>query len=876
MRSHERLSIMAEGMLRLLPLVIGPAILLPLAIYAFRRRRVRGAAWYCGVLLAIAWWSALYAVELAIPNPDHKMIALKLKYIGVAALPATWLAFILDFVGREPAVVKRAGRRMLAIAVLVVLTTWTNDWHHLFWGQMTADPVGTLYTLTGRGPGFWLNVTYTYAVLLMGLAILVVQAIQSPYLYLKRAVILVLATVLPWIGNLIFVASGELPGTIDLTPFLFTCTAVISALAVFRYQVLEPIPTLRDARIGVIGDGLLILDRSRRIADLNHAAETMIGRSRANAAGELIDQVLPNWPPDSDVEVREDITLTGADGVRTYDVRITPIQAQGARLTGYVVLLRDVTERRHAEAALRDSELQFRELVENARDLICTCDLEGRILSVNRAGLALTGYTSDALVGHPLLEFVAPESREDAAALFTGTQTDLRRDRTEIALISSGGQRVVLELVSWVQRRKRIPIAIQAIGRDVTERRRLEDDLRQAQRMEAVGKLAGGVAHDFNNLLTAILGFASLAEAEQKEGTPLHDYLAQIRRSGEQAAALTRQLLAFGRRQMLRPVDLDLNHVVDDTQKMLRRLIGEDIELVVQLAADLSLVRADRSQVEQVIVNLAVNARDAMPRGGQITIRTENVLVEPRTSPAMPGMPAGAYAALIVEDTGEGIHPAVLGRIFEPFFTTKAFGRGSGLGLATVYGVVKQSKGDIHVESAPGQGTTFTVLLPAVTRAAALAEAIADQSRDAQTAAVIANGASVLIVEDDIGVRKFTAQVLRDAGWTALEAEDPAGALAIASCESQPIDLLLTDVVLPGVNGSELAERVCTMRPGLRVLFMSGYAPEEIVASGALPMGEQLIRKPFTPSVLRQRVAQMLKSPAAPEVRGATGKRSAG
>jgi PAS domain S-box-containing protein len=845
---------------RLLPLIIGPAILLPLAIYAFRRRRVRGAAWYSAVLLAIAWWTALYALELAIGAPDAKLIALKLKYVGVVALPVAWLGFILDFVGHEPAFVLRVGRRMAVVAFVALLSAWTNDWHQLFWGQMTVVPAGQLYTFIGRGPGFWLNVLYTYSVLIVGLAILVAQAIQSPYVYRTRTLILLLATVLPWIGNLIFVARGEEPGTIDITPFLFTCTAVISALAIFRYRVLEPIPTLRDARIEVIGDGLLILDRSRRIADLNRAAETMIGRNRAGATGEPIERVLPDWPAEIDKEIQQDLTLSSAGVGRIYDVRITPIQAQGVRLTGYVVLLRDVTARRHAEAALRDSELRYRELVENAHDLICTCDLNGRILSVNQAGLDLTGYTSEALVGHPLLDFVAPESREQAAALFTGTHSDALADRTEIALLASDGHRVVLELVSWLQRRNGVPIAVQAIGRDVTERRILEEELRQAQRMEAVGKLAGGVAHDFNNLLTAILGFASLAEAEQEQGTPVHDCLVQIRRSGEQAAALTTQLLAFGRRQMLRPVDLDLNHVVDDTQKMLRRLIGEDVELIVQLAGDLSLVRADRSQVEHIIVNLAVNARDAMPRGGRLTIRTENVVVEPRTSPIVPGTAAGNYAALIVEDTGGGIHPAVLGHIFEPFFTTKAFGRGSGLGLATVYGVVKQSRGDIQVRSIPGQGTVFTVLLPAVTPAGRSMETAANQDLDAEAAASMPNAGSVLIVEDDIGVRKFTAQVLRDAGWIALEAEDPAGALAIASRESQPIDLLLTDVVMPGLNGSELAERVCAMRPGLRVLFMSGYAPEEIVASGALATGEQLIRKPFTPSVLRQRVAQTLKS----------------
>ena len=328
---------------------------------------------------------------------------------------------------------------------------------------------------------------------------------QSPYLYRKRTVILVSATVVPWLGNVIFVARIEGAGTIDSTPFLFTCTAIIAAVAVFRYRVLEPIPTLLDARIEVIGDGFLIVDRELRVADLNGAAEAIIGRDRATAAGVRVDQVLPDWPAHIDGDVRQDLTLAAADGTRVYDVRITPIQAGGEHFTGYVVLLRDVTEHR-----------------------------------------------------------------------------------------------------------------------------RLEEDLRQAQKMESVGKLAGGIAHDFNNLLTAIIGYAALAEGEVVRGTPLHEWIAQIRRSGEQAAALTSQLLAFGRRQVLRPVDLDLNAVVDDIQKMLRRLIGERIELVVQLATGLTRVRADRSQVEQVIMNLVVNARDAMPRGGRITIRTHDLTDEPR------------------------------------------------------------------------------------------------------------------------------------------------------------------------------------------------------------------------------------------------------
>jgi PAS domain S-box-containing protein len=661
----------------------------------------------------------------------------------------------------------------------------------------------------------------------------------------------VLAVVLPWLGNVVFVSRSEAAGTIDATPFLFTCTAVMAAVAVFRYRVLEPIPTLLDARIEVIGDGFLIVDQSLRIADLNRAAEAIIRRDRAAAAGERIERVLRDWPADIEHEVRQDLTLSAADGTRTYDVRITPIQPAGERRSGYVVLLRDVTEHRLAEAALRDSELRYRGLVENARDLICTCDLDGHILTMNQAGLDLTGYASAELVGRRIFDLVAPESRDHAAAVFTGVKPDGPAGTTEVSVLTRDGHTIVLELASWPQCRDGVAIAVQAIGRDVTERRRLEEDLRQAQKMESVGKLAGGIAHDFNNLLTAIIGYASLAEAEQTPGTALHEWIEQIRRSGEQAATLTSQLLAFGRRQVLRPVDLDLNAVVDDIQKMLRRLIGERIELVVHLAPDLARVRADRSQIEQVIVNLVVNARDAMPRGGRLTISTDNA------------PPPGGHAVLSVDDTGEGIAPAILERIFEPFFTTKPLGRGTGLGLATVYGIVKQSGGDIQVQSAPARGARFTVLLPTVSSSSEAVEPqVSARAQGDAPASARVRGATVLIVEDDPGVRSFAAQVLRDAGTIVFEAGNAAEALAIAARESKPLDLLLTDVVLPGIDGGDLAGRLRALRPGLRVLFMSGYTPEEIVVGAALASDGLLLRKPFLPATLRERVAHVLTQPS--------------
>ncbi len=423
-----------------------------------------------------------------------------------------------------------------------------------------------------------------------GIAVLVSQAVQSPYLYRKRATVLIVATLLPWVGNLLFLAGDELPGSVDPTPFLFACTAVLAAVAVFRYGVLDPIPTLRDARIEIIGDALMILDARRRIADLNRAAVALLGRSRAAAAGVFVDDVLQGLGHSDTQPVRGDLSRQTPAGDRVFDASLTPIRTRDDRLTGYVVLLRDVTEQRH-----------------------------------------------------------------------------------------------------------------------------LEEQLRQAQKMEAVGKLAGGVAHDFNNLLTAIIGFASLAVDEVPADSPAQQSLAHIRRSAEQAASLTRQLLAFGRRQILQPEVLDLGEVVGHVLPMLRRLIGADITVTTDLGAGVPLIRADRTQVQQVLLNLVVNARDAMPRGGLLTIRTSLTTVEARSNGG-PDVAPGQYVVLEVADTGEGVDAATADRIFEPFFTTKAFGQGTGLGLSTVYGIAKQSGGDVQVQSTPGRGATFRVLLPAARR----------------------------------------------------------------------------------------------------------------------------------------------------------------
>jgi nitrogen-specific signal transduction histidine kinase len=392
------------------------------------------------------------------------------------------------------------------------------------------------------------------------------------------------------------------------------------------------------------------------------------------------------------------------------------------------------------------------------------------------------------------------------------------------------------------------------VQHDITERRRLEEQYLQAQKMEAVGRLAGGIAHDFNNLLTVILGYGDVVLGQLPRGSPARDLVTEMVRAGERAAALTRQLLAFSRQQMLAPRVLDLNAVVTDLERMLRRVIGEDVALRTSLQPALGHVKADPGQVEQVVLNLAVNARDAMPTGGKLTIETHDVELDEGYARSRPEARPGRHVLLAVSDSGCGMTAEVLAHAFEPFFTTKGPGKGTGLGLATVHGIVKQAGGHVAVYSEPGLGTTFKVYLPRVHEPVSRGKSRAGQAplpRGTET---------LLLVEDDESVRSLTGMVLRQGGYTVLEAGDGGEAVRIAGGHAGSIHLLVTDVVLPQTGGRQLAERLLGLHPGMRVLYLSGYTDDAVVRHGILEDQVHFLSKPFSPAVLALKVREVLDS----------------
>ncbi|MBZ5660986.1 MAG: PAS domain S-box protein [Acidobacteriia bacterium] len=509
---------------------------------------------------------------------------------------------------------------------------------------------------------------------------------------------------------------------------------------------------------------------------------------------------------------------------------------------------------------LTEQEEMFRLITENADDLITVIDLEGHRQYSSPGYSKIFGYSSEELLGTPIDEQIHPDDREAIHVVRRETFEKGSAPRQEYRFRQKDGEWRTLESNASPVRNHLGEIEkIVVVSRDITERklaeqmlRQRDEQLRQAQKMEAVGRLSGGIAHDFNNLLGVIIGYSESLEHQLAQDDPLRKSAEQIRKAGERAAALTHQLLAFSRQQVLQPKILDLNAVVIDMGKMLRRLIGVDIELTTRLDSQLGRVKADQSQIEQVIVNLAVNARDAMPEGGSLVIETSNTFVNETLARGLPFLRPGPHILLTVSDTGTGMDLLTQRHIFEPFFTTKAPGKGTGLGLATVYGVVKQSGGVVGVDSNPGKGSRFKIYLPQAE------SSMAAPAPDPVRGEASKGNDTILLVEDEEALLNLTAGVLRENGYTVLTARDGIQALEVARTFAQSIHLLLTDVAMPRMGGPALARLLAELRPGIRVLFMTGNAGRDPSLQADLPASIEPLAKPFSHVALIGHVRQAL------------------
>jgi PAS domain S-box-containing protein len=539
--------------------------------------------------------------------------------------------------------------------------------------------------------------------------------------------------------------------------------------------------------------------------------------------------------------------------VQSYTENVRYREKDKESLTFVSQQLASAIEHKRNEEALRRSEARYRSLVQSAVYGIYRSSLEGKFLDVNPALTAMLGYFSaeEVLALDPKRDvFVDPEEQ---ARLMNQFHRGARLDNIEVRWKRKDGNAIRVRLsgrtVAIAEQTERV---LEVIAEDVTERRVLEDQFRQAQKMEAVGRLAGGVAHDFNNLLMVISGYTEVLLERTEPDNPLYAKMAAIQQASDRATTLTRQLLAFSRKQLLELKVVDVNAIVADIERLLRPLIGENIELITRLAPDLGRTRADAGQIEQVIMNLVVNSKDAMPDGGKITIQTGNVTLDDDLRREYSYIQPGPYVMLSITDNGHGMDKETQTRIFEPFFTTKEKGKGTGLGLSTVYGIIKQSGGYVLVKSEPERGTTFRIYLPRVEEAAEphnLALTSQSSTRGSET---------VLLVEDEESVRQLVRETLEAKGYRVLEAENGEAALGIASAHQGTIDMLITDLVMPGMSGRELAKQLCASHTQTKVLYLSGYTEDAIVHHGVLE-GTPFLQKPFTLQVLSRKVREVLR-----------------
>ena len=605
-------------------------------------------------------------------------------------------------------------------------------------------------------------------------------------------------------------------------------------------------------------DALFLIDNETGwILETNQAAVNIYGYSRE----ELLSKHnfdLSAEPDDTRKATRERWKKVPTRWHRRKDGTVFPVEITATHLNleghdVHLAAIRDITEQKLVEETLKRVTGEWRTTFDSMTDLVMLLDDNHRIIRANKAMAEMLKMPFDKIVGSKCWEAAHKTDAPPDPCPFSKKNADYGKKQS-FEIFDENLKRYFLVTTTPHFDDSGAQVGFVHVMRDITELKKLEEQFLHAQKMEAIGTLAGGIAHDFNNLLAIILSYSHFVSQELKEGDSMRSDIEEIIMAGERGAALIRQLLTFSRKQMLEPKIFKINQVVTNMEKLLRRIIGEDVDLKIVLDPELGLVKADQTQIEQVIMNLVVNARDAMPKGGKLSIETNNVLPDDRYVGLHASVEPGNYVMISVSDTGHGMDSDTKRKIFEPFFTTKEIGKGTGLGLSTVYGIVKQSNGHIWVSSEPGRGATFKIYLPRIL------EKIKSDTMKQPIQQSLQGSETVLLVEDDDSVRKAVRRVLKNAGYHVLEASSGKQAMKVARDHTDVIQLVITDVVMPGMSGRDLAERLAPANPNAKVLYMSGYIDNAIVHHGILDPNTHFIQKPFKPQALLRRVREVLDS----------------
>lgn len=791
-------------------------LLTTMAIYIYRRRAIPGPN-KIGALLLIAGaiWILGAAFEIGSFSLAAKIFWDKVKYAGVLVVPTGWFFYILQCTGKESWLTRNRVILLSVLPLAFLLLILTNEYHELVWTSITLHlslPTSEMTKINGLC--FWALVLHSYLMLSWGVLLLVRMLVRSRRTYRWQTNALLIAIFTPWLINLLDIVGIEFIAQVDSTAFALTIAAPAIVWGMWRVRLGDFVPMGRGAAIEGMSDAVIVLDAMNHIVELNSAATRLIGREALDVIGQSVDE---GWPagsnlievsPDDSEVIREVVLHVGGEP-RKYDMRISPLGGWHGQLASRVVVLRDISERKQAEVALAAERERLVVTLYSIGDGVVALDAEKRVVLANPVAEDQLAILAGAGIGDVLthlgdnsLETLLDPSNQGKIIYEVTLEGPARRFFDVVAQQMEAGP----QIGGWV-----------LVIRDVTAEKETQWRVQLQDRLAAVGQLAAGIAHDFNNILGAIILYTEMLLQTQGLSTKNRDRLTTIYQQAERATTLTRQILDYSRRTVMDQTPMDLAPFLKDIEKLLSRTLPEGIRVRLECDDENYVVNADPARIQQILMNLAFNARDAMPEGGELCFVLSRLRIEPRELPPFRDMAPGAWLQLRVSDSGVGIAPDILPHIFEPFYTTKGPGEGSGLGLAQVYGIVKQHDGYIDVKSQIGVGTTFVIYLPAIE--------VPEWSSVTALANVLVDGKEelILVVEDDKATQIAVRDILETLNYQVLTAANGREALEIIGQHNGAIDLVLSDLVMPEMGGVELYQELMVRKIGTKVVFMTGY-----------------------------------------------------
>ncbi|MEW5908508.1 MAG: histidine kinase N-terminal 7TM domain-containing protein [Thermodesulfobacteriota bacterium] len=949
----------------------------------WRHRKIPGGTSAVLMMVAISEWTLCRGLEAASILVSTKIIWAKFEYFGITVVPAIWLVFVHQYSNAKGLITRRTIPFLFILPFFTMVMVFTNEFHGMIWSEIRPVPGRETEMLQyAHGLWFWIHAVYNYALMAWGTLCLAASSVSNFRIYKLQSLSILLAALIPWIGNAFYLAGYTPVESLDLTPFALTLTGLIIGWSIYRHRLFQIVPVARDRLIENLSDGVIVLDSGNRIIDVNPAAKRLIRNHYSLEIGNMIDESLisaahPNLSLYDTTEINKEIRITDDLGPRCLSITITLLHDTKAEVAGKVILLRDVTKSRSAEDALRESEerfrklsdaaeegiaihnngiiidvnnafsrmfgyepseligkygetlvtsetwqqildrlavgysrpyqgvgvrkdgrqficqmsgkpfsymgkqvriatfrditdiitaeealkkseKQYRELFDNITDFIYTHDLEGKILSANRSVSQILGYPHRDLIGYPIYELMPAEFRTAFEQDYFPTIKSKGQASGVSIFLGKDGKKYYIEYHNKLVTGEDGSQYISGSGRDITDRvlankkvKELQGQILQSKKMEAIGTLAGGVAHDFNNLLMGIYGRVSLMMLGIDASHSHYEHLRGIEDYVKSASNLTKQLLGFARGGKYETKSTNINELLIKSSEMFGRT-RKEISIHRSLQDSAWPVEVDRGQIEQVLINLYLNAWQAMPKGGELFIQSKNLTVyEPGGE--YYSLTPGRYVKISIKDTGCGMDKATQERIFDPFFTTKEMGRGTGLGLASAYGIIKNHSGLIQVISQPGEGSTFNIYLPVSNKKIESEQEIEN--------VILKGEETILLVDDEEMILEVGEQILDKIGYRVLKANSGLAAVSIYESHRADISLVILDLIMPEIGGGETFDRLIKINPEVKVLLSSGYSIEG-QAQSILDRGcSGFIQKPFGISDLSKKIREILDSP---------------